>query len=181
MLIELFYFQKLQRILTEQHIDVNVDTCVRTKEDSASSCSSSSPLASAETHLSSHNKNNSKSNIRNKNIKNTTRGSENKRSKCGSKPNLPPPLIMLPKPPNLQPPPLMPLQHQPSPTTPSSSSGCSSPSINSPLLGPNQQQIMHTQQGQFISISPNQQSYPPPLTPRTPSNSTGKFQKRFLY
>lgn len=178
------YIEKLQHILTEQRIDVNVSTCVRTNEKSSyaedtTSCNSSSSMPAETTRLSSQNKQ-MKNNNRNKNSRN--RG-ENKSiaPKCAaSRPNLPPPLIMLPKS-NHQT--MHPSYHnqphhhhlqQTSPTTPSSSSGCSSPAINSPLLGPNNQPIMNNSQGHFNHISPNQQNYPPPLTPRTPSNSSGK-------
>ena len=178
------YIEKLQHILIEQQIDVNVSTCgskndptVSMKEEDpiSSTANSSSSVVSiaSERNLASQNNKPLKQNNRSRNGKNVSQR-ENKSiaPKCTSRSNLPPPLIMLPKT-NQQPiSPYHQQHHQPS--TPSSSSGRSSPSINSPILGStNQHSLMNFNQN--TNISPNQQNYPPPLTPRTPSNSSGKF------
>ena len=179
------YIEKLQNILIEQQIDVNVSTCgsktdqnsSMKEEDSISSTANSSPLitsAGSEGKIGSQNNKPLKQNNRVRTGRNnsTQRESKSMAAKCASRANLPPPLIMLPKPNQQSISPYQQQHHQPS--TPSSSSGCSSPSLNSPLLGSsNQASIMNF--NKHNSISPNQQHYPPPLTPRTPSNSTGKF------
>ena len=173
------YIEKLQTILKEQQIDINVSTCGRKSEqeedDSCKSIDSSSSVASSiERNSSSQNTRSLKLNNRTKNGRNGSQR-ENKpiASKSVSRANLPPPLIMLPKTNQQQISPYHHSQHphqQQSPPTPSSHSSCSSPVVNSPLLGPNHQSIMHFNQSS--NLSSNHQNYRPPLTPRTPSNSS---------
>ena len=178
------YIEKLQHILREQHIDVNVSTCgtkndqqllIKEEDPISSTANPSSSVVSvvSERNIASQNNKPLKQNNRNRNGKNISQR-ENKSiaPKCASRSNLPPPLIMLPKMNQQSVSPYHQQHHQPS--TPSSSSGCSSPSINSPLLGStNQHSIMNFNHNN--NTSPNQQNYPPPLTPRTPSNSSGKY------
>ena len=172
------YIEKLQTILIEQRIDVNVSTLEgrENEEETTALKEDTSSSISNETSLSSQSNSKRPQKQNNRSRRNITALRENKSitPKCASRANLPPPLIMLPKS-NQQ---SLPLyhqpHHQPSPTTPSSSSACSSPSMNSPLLGlTNNQTIMNFNHNN--TISSNQQNYPPPLTPRTPSNSSGMF------
>ena len=178
------YIEKLQHIVGEQHIDVNVSTCgspsdqklsMKEEDPISSTANSSSSVLSvvSQRNIASQNNKPLRQNNRSRNGKNINQR-ENKSivPKCASRSNLPPPLIMLPKTNQQSVSPYHQQHHQPS--TPSSSSGCSSPSINSPLLGStNQHSLMNFNQNH--NISPNQPNYPPPLTPRTPSNSSGKF------
>ena len=185
------YIEKLQTILKEQQIDINVSTCGRKgeattslqDEDDGTSCksidSSSSVASSIERNSSSQNRRSLKLNNRTKNGRNGSQR-ENKpiATKSVARANLPPPLIMLPKTNQaLISPYHHPSQHQhqqQSSPTPSSHSNCSSPVVNSPLLGPNHQTMMNFNQSN--NSSSIHQNYRPPLTPRTPSNtSSSKF------
>ena len=179
------YIEKLQTILKEQQIDINVSTCGRTtdtntsfQDEDGASCksidSSSSVVSSISSERNSASQNSKSLKLSNR-TKNGRNGSqrENKpiASKSGSRANLPPPLVMLPKSNQQR------ISHYPShqhqqqsPPTPSSHSNCSSPVINSPLLGPNHQTIMNFTQSN--NINTQHQNYRPPLTPRTPSNSS---------
>ena len=181
------YIEKLQNIVREQNIDVNLSTCsgvmdmneeLSEKEDTSESRTElPTSMKSDKTTLPNRAHKPSKTNNRNRNSGRNISQRENQsvRPKPASRSNLPPPLIMLPKS-NQQhtQQSFSSLHHH---SSQSSNSGCSSPSINSPLLNSNNQQIINFNQ----NTSPNQQNYPPPLTPRTPSNSSGNiiFEKIF--
>ena len=189
------YIEKLQTILKEQQIDINVSTCGKKgdattsfqDEDDGASCksidSSSSVASSIERNSSSQNRRSLKLNNRTKNGRNGSQR-ENKpiASKSFARANLPPPLIMLPKTNQSS---MSPYNHhsqhqhqQQSPPTPSSHSNCSSPVVNSPLLGPNHQTMMNFNQSN--NLNSNHQNYRPPLTPRTPSNTPSSKFDNFI-
>ena len=180
------YIEKLQNIVREQNIDVNLSTCsgvmdmneeLSEKEDTSESRTElPTSMKSDKTTLPNRTNKPSKTNNRNRNSTRniSQREHQSVRPKPASRSNLPPPLIMLPKSNQQHAQSFSSLHHH---SSQSSNSGCSSPSINSPLLNSNNQQIINFNQ----NTSPNQQSYPPPLTPRTPSNSSGNiiFEKIF--
>ena len=183
------YIEKLQAILKEQQIDINVSSCGRKgdttssikEEEDGTSCktidSSSSIASSIDRSSNSQNSRSLKLNNRTKTGRNGSQR-ENKpiASKSVARANLPPPLIMLPKSNHQS---ISPYHHnhsqhqQQSPPAPSPHSNCSSPVVNSPLLGPNHQTMMHFNQSS--NLNSNHQNYRPPLTPRTPSNSSSKY------
>ena len=174
------YIEKLQNIVREQNIDVNLSTCsgvmdmneeLSEKEDTSDSRTElPTSMKSDKTTLPNRTNKPSKTNNRNRNSTRNISQRENQsvRPKPASRSNLPPPLIMLPKSNQQHTQSFSSLHHH---SSQSSNSGCSSPSINSPLLNSNNQQIINFNQ----NTSPNQQNYPPPLTPRTPSNSSGNI------